>query len=169
MESGKEKLDPSVFEFTDLLTAVENGLEKILAAKDVSLRLETGNNSGWLVCGDRKRLEKAVRNILANLVTYCPAGSNLKVSVIKKGQEMEIEFRGSSSDRAASTGLQIQSSLGLTLSQQVFELHGGRLEIDTGSPGECLIRCFLPQPAADQVKAAAEASAGKDGKETAAT
>ena len=169
LESGKEKLDPSVFEFTDLLTAVESGLEEILSAKDFSLRFETGNNSGCLVSGDRKRLEKAVRNILTNLVTYCPAGSNLEVSVSKEGQELEIEFRGSNSDGTSSAGLQIQSSLGLTLSEQVFELHGGRLEIDAAPPGECLIRCFLPQPAADQLKAAAEASAGKDGKEKTAS
>ena len=169
LESGKKKLNPSVFEFADLLAAVESGLEKILAAKNISLRLETGNNSGWLVSGDRKRLEKALRDIVTNLATYCPASSTLEVSVSKQGQELEIEFRGSSSDQTAGAGLLIQSSLGLTLSEQVFELHGGRLEIDTGSPGECLIRCFLPQPAADQLKPAAEAFTGKDGKGKAAS
>jgi signal transduction histidine kinase len=102
-----------------------------------------------LIHGDGQRLEQVMLNLLTNAAKFTPEGGNITVRVRKEetGVVVSVQDNGIgiareaqdrlfkpysriSSDRQRHPGL----GLGLALSKQIVELHGGKIwvESDTG-------------------------------------
>ena len=113
------------------------------------------------VKGDPDKLTQVVINLLSNAVKFSPPGDGLIALRLKKrgaealievadngigiaAQDQELIFgqftQLSDRERGKPTG----SGLGLYISRQIVERHGGRLQVDS-KPGEgAVFQLFLP-------------------------
>src|SRR5581483_1562074 len=114
---------------------------------DHTLRLETAAEGPLVVAADRDRVEQVVGNLLSNAIKYSPDGGEVvvrtsrvngtvRVSIADEGlgipaaqQEKVFTkfFRVDSSDTRRIGG----SGLGLALSREIVEAHGGRVGFES--------------------------------------
>ncbi|QEG29969.1 Autoinducer 2 sensor kinase/phosphatase LuxQ [Gemmata obscuriglobus] len=155
-------------------TAVETSAPHIRAAGH-RLSLER-RSEPVIVRGDAVRLAQVVSNLLTNAAKYTPPGGNVWLALDRDGTEAVVRVRddGAGIDPALlprvfdmfvqERRLQEQApgglGVGLTLAQQIVELHGGAIDARSAGPGrgaEFVIRLPLaatneppppgPQPA----------------------
>jgi signal transduction histidine kinase len=103
-----------------------------------------------IVHGDGQRLEQVVLNLLTNAIKFTPKGGNITLRARREDSSLLIEVQDDgigiakdaqprlfkpysrlSADRQSHPGL----GLGLALSKQVVELHGGKIWVDS-EPGQ---------------------------------
>jgi len=115
----------------------------------VSLAIDTPRELGF-VLADTAKLERSLGNIIHNAIKFTPRGGSITVTVDKRGQH-ERPFRIRVTDTGIGIGPQhidhvmeryyrvgehvAGTGLGLALCKDVVELHGGRVEISSPSPG----------------------------------
>jgi PAS domain S-box-containing protein len=126
-----------------------------------------------LIEGDATRLSQVFQNLLDNAVKYTPRGGRISVSAERRGGEavvavtdtghgvsldmqeriFELFTRSHSGGDVKISGL----GVGLALSRQLVELHGGRIAVDSEGPGRgAKFSVFLPLLAASSAAAAPE-------------
>jgi signal transduction histidine kinase len=110
------------------------------------------------VLADRDRLHQLVGNLLDNAGRHSPHGGTVRISGHRRAEAtvLEVSDEGpgiAAADRTAvferfTTGGSADggTGLGLAIARWVTELHGGGIEV-VDSPGGCLIRATLPDPA----------------------
>jgi signal transduction histidine kinase len=103
-----------------------------------------------LVCGDSERLQQAFGNVLANAVKFTRAGgidvelvkgdADFEVHIVDTGQGIDREFLPLVFERfeqAARSGRRHDGlGLGLAICRDVIEEHHGRINVDSGGPGQ---------------------------------
>jgi signal transduction histidine kinase len=113
-------------------------------------RLEIDAASVW-VDGDPARLEQVVANLLENAVKYTPAGGSICVWLSAEGDEAVLRIEDTGRGIAPETlsrifDLFVQGAsaldrsegglgIGLTLVRRIVEMHGGRVEAESGGEG----------------------------------
>ncbi|MBN1177176.1 MAG: HAMP domain-containing histidine kinase [Dehalococcoidales bacterium] len=116
-----------------------------------------------IIQGDGQRLEQVLLNLLTNAAKFTPSGGNILVKVAKEDTGLVISVHDDgigiakeeqdrlfkpysrlSSDRQRHPGL----GLGLALSKQVVELHGGRIWVDSEKGMGSTFSFFIPRQAA---------------------
>jgi len=147
--SGRIRLDVQQTAIVEVVRGAIESAEPIAQTKGV--RLETVlDPRGGTVSGDPGRLQQIVWNLLTNAIKFTPKGgkiqvllqrinSHIEVSVSDTGIGISASFlpyvfdRFSQSD-SSTTRSQGGLGLGLAISKQLVELHGGSLHAK--SPGE---------------------------------
>lgn len=146
VEQGRLDLRDEPF---DLAAMLREQVEIFAGQSDRhDMRLDV-DGGAFSVSGDRMRLSQVIANLLTNAIKYSPAGgaidvtctragSRLRVSVADRGIGIAPEhqsriftkfFRGEARERGI-TGV----GLGLAISREIVEAHGGQMGFDT-SPG----------------------------------
>jgi two-component system CheB/CheR fusion protein len=142
----------------DLLAMIQDAAEAILplaAAKNITATAKLDENIG-LVGADAERLRQVIWNLLTNAIKFTTDGGKVELSARRIDREIEIrvadtgigiapEFLPIVFDRfrqadSSSTRSQSGLGLGLTISKQLVELHGGT--IIASSPGRGLGATF---------------------------
>ena len=113
------------------------------------------------VPGLEGRLGQVLRNLIANAVTFSPPGGTIRLAAHRQGQEIEISvcdegpgipagkleavFERFYSERPAGEKFGLHSGLGLSISKQIIEAHGGTIEAENraDSSGRVLGACFV--------------------------
>lgn len=136
------------------------------------------------VSADVNRLRQAVTNLLSNAIKFSPEDGVVHVRTLRKPQALAIEVKDSGIGLAptqlpflfnrfqqadsSSTRRQSGLGLGLSLAQQVIELHGGHIRVSSEGVGlgatftiELPDQPGLPGPAASQRQLPLSALAGK--------
>jgi signal transduction histidine kinase len=162
--SGKLQLQ---FEPVDIKSLIQGSclqVSPLLRNKD--LRLVTDLPDGIpIIHGDGPRLEQVVLNLMTNAAKFTPEGGTICVTVRQKNNGLVIGVQDNgigiareeqarlfkpysrlSSDRQRHPGL----GLGLALSKQVVELHGGRIWVESEPGKGSTFSFFVPRRAVRQ-------------------
>lgn len=157
LDAGKLALDRSP---TDLTQLVQRAVEAAQATTDHHQFTLRGTQAITLTV-DAMRLEQVLANLFANAIKYSPAGGPIEVSMERAPGQLRItvadrgvgilpaqrgqifeRFYQADGDHSAGMGL------GLSISRQIAELHGGRLDYEPRpGAGSCFV-LTLPLPAA---------------------
>lgn len=168
--SGKLRLDIVELDLVDLVNNVLASVQPAAAAKEITIT--ASNNTMVLVQGDGSRLQQVLWNLLMNAIKFTPRqgsvrlaltsdGGAAEIAVIDTGRGIKAEFIDHVFDRfrqedASTTRKFSGLGLGLAITRQLVEMHGG--SIDAASPGEGLGAAFtvrLPLPTSRQTAASA--------------
>jgi signal transduction histidine kinase/ActR/RegA family two-component response regulator len=180
--SGKIKLQQQVVSLSALMNHVNELCQQAAAAKRIHIAWQLPA-SEIMLDADYARVVQIFANILSNAVKFTPQGGNVVVRASVDGDELLVSMRDSGIGLAAeaiprifrmfeqneTVSGQFSSGLGigLSLSRQFAEMHGGTVEARSDGVGhgsEFLIR--LPVVSGAELRHAVPlaASAGTDGR-----
>ncbi|MBK5255676.1 MAG: response regulator [Vicinamibacteria bacterium] len=146
--TGKLQLDLRPVDLFGVVKAAIATVTPAAGAKGIRLQLVL-NPAGTQVMGDPERLQQVFWNLLSNAIKFTPKNGWVRVSVESVGSSVEVTVTDSglgidreflprvfdrfTQDDSSSTRHARGVGLGLSISRQLVELHGGR--IDAESPG----------------------------------
>ncbi|MCA1323928.1 response regulator [Herbaspirillum sp. alder98] len=147
--AGKLRLD---VQRVDLAEVVDNAIASVQSAADAKeIRLTTALDSGGQIQGDPSRLQQVAWNLLMNAIKFTPRQGRVTVTLRQNGSEVELEvsdngqgikpdFLGSVFDRfrqedTSSAREANGLGLGLSITRQLVELHGGSIRAVSDGPG----------------------------------
>lgn len=156
LEGGR--LTPTVAEVAlgELCDAVLSRLASVMEGHPVSCELGDA-----VVAGDAALLEHVFENLLSNVAKYTPVGTpvritasqtpdgEVEVQVVDEGPGIDPEdlplvfdrfYRGGDARHVGGLGL------GLALTRQIIEVHGGRMEVGSSPGAGTTFRFWLPCP-----------------------
>ena len=144
---------------TDIVDCAIASMRPLAEKNGISLRGEVAENLPPL-CGDSRRLQKALQNLLSNAVKFTPGGGWAQVSADMIESNLVIEVRDSGMGMPAiADGLDLFSQgdaslarqhdgvgLGLTYVKRVADQHGARLEVTSeAGVGTCVRMTFAAE------------------------
>lgn len=148
--SGKVKLDLQDLDLTEIVQRAVETVRPAAEAKGVRLIEDLGRTDAGLH-GDAGRLQQVFWNLLANAVKFTPQKGEVRVSlklgkasveivVSDSGEGISPDFLPFVFDRfrqadASSTRRYGGLGLGLAISRQLVEMHGGRIEAQSAGMG----------------------------------
>jgi signal transduction histidine kinase len=157
LEAGKLRLDRGELDLTRLTSDVVGRLSETLT--DHPLVLQDGEPIH--VSGDATRLEQVLTNLLDNAAKFSDPGAPIEVKVAADGPDAVLSVR----DRGAGIPAEIRGrvferfrqgfddrhhgglGLGLYVTRQIVELHGGSIELEAPADGGTRAVVRLPRVA----------------------
>jgi PAS domain S-box-containing protein len=143
VESGKMELEPSAFLLRETLQASMMMLREKALKSGIELRLDLAPDADVCIAADQRKLKQILFNLLSNAVKFTHGGGKVDVSAVRDGDFIEITvadtgmgIRGEDIPKLFQTFTQLESvytkgfegtGLGLALTRQLVELHGGRI------------------------------------------
>jgi len=145
VESLSFGLNLEPLDLRPLLQNIANELAPAAAGKHQTLTLDI-SPSVPMVNADKQRMEQVLLNLLTNAIKFCREGSEIQLGLRKEGTEVVVEVKDNGpgiskeeqarlftpyyrvdADRKRFPG----SGLGLALSKQLVELHGGKMWVES--------------------------------------
>jgi PAS domain S-box-containing protein len=139
------------FEVVDLKAVVTAAVAacKLILDKGIEIREYLGDENAY-VLGDASRLQQIVSNLLGNAVKFTESGGQIDVRINHAERHIELTIAdtgsGISSDQIETIfGLFQQAAqgqrkgglgLGLSISKQLVEAHGGKIRVASPGPGQ---------------------------------
>jgi PAS domain S-box-containing protein len=136
-----------------------------------TIRLALGCGNSPMVLADAKKTIQALTNVLSNAIKYSPDGGAIDVSVFRRRKDRRNEVgiaitdRGIGMDksevgrlferfyRADPSGAIPGTGLGMSLVQDIVDLHDGSIEIDSTKGFGTTVSVFLPEADQDTQRA----------------
>ena len=147
LDAELQRQDAAPVDFAKLLSTlvgVANEVKREDCVK-VTLRFEGGSGRGFQVPGHDSRLGQIVDNLIENARSFSPAGGTVRVTCRRSRQQVEILvdddgpgvrpevhekiFERFYTDRPHQ-GFGQNSGLGLSISKQIVEAHGGTISVE---------------------------------------
>jgi PAS domain S-box-containing protein len=149
--AGKLRLDVSQVELSDVIQVALDVVRPAAEAKGIRLQCVLDNVAAP-ISGDPHRLQQVLWNLLSNAVKFTPKGGRVQVRLQRINSHVEIvvsdtgqgisadflpfvfeRFRqadGSTTRRHGGLGL------GMAITRQIVELHGGTIRVQSGGQGQ---------------------------------
>ncbi len=157
LESGRLVLTPSDVVIDELMLELVRELTPAAQARGVAIRLDAP--ADVVLTADRGRLRQACANLVANAIKFSPAGADVDVAVravddlliVEVGDQGpgipadELPRLGERFFRASTAGGVPGTGLGLTITRELVERHGGRLQIESVLGAGATFRIVLPR------------------------
>ena len=146
VEAGHVNLEPSPFRVIDLLNDGLAMVRERATMHSITLRLDVEPDVDIIVADERK-VKQVVFNLVANAVKFTPDGGCVSISASNDGEGLHVSvtdtgpgisaddleriFEAFQQGHQTAARAQEGTGLGLTLSRQFVELHGGRLWVES--------------------------------------
>ena len=143
-KANQFRVKMKVVDFSNLLLEVVQELTPVAEGKSQSLVTEVAPSI--FIEADEQRLEQILNNLLSNAIKFSPQGGQIRVKAKKHDSDLVVEIKDTGpgiskdeqqklfrpyyrvpADRRRYNGL----GLGLFITKQLVELHGGRIWIDS--------------------------------------
>ncbi|HJQ79587.1 MAG TPA: chemotaxis protein CheB [Lacipirellulaceae bacterium] len=147
--SGKVRLERSETNFRDVVQLAIEGAAPLAKKKGVAINAELAKDCG-VIDADPDRLRQVVGNLLNNAIKFTPSGGRIDVKLSRHDKWLELVVkdtgRGIEPDflpRVFTAFSQAESSttrsfgglgLGLAISKELVELHGGTIHAESEGP-----------------------------------
>ncbi len=151
-ESGKLQLLKSIFNINEMIQHCTNEISSLAHSKNIAVSLEIDSTLDIDIYADKNEIRRVLMNFIGNAINYTNADGKVSIKTQLQDKDLIVSVRdngigidksdipklfnrfsqGTSQRRSASTGL------GLYLSKQIIEAHGGKvwLESDRGKGSE---------------------------------
>jgi two-component system CheB/CheR fusion protein len=175
IRSGKLRLSLREVQLLPLVREALDAIAPTAGAKSLKLRT-AGMEDVGLVVADPDRLRQVVWNLLTNSVKFTPPGGEITVGLARQNGEVELAVtdtgRGiepsfmphlfhrfqQGTARAPGGHMGGGLGLGLSISKQLVELHGGTITAESEGPGKgATFRVRLPLPRVEGAQRAGRA------------
>ncbi|MBI4060646.1 MAG: hybrid sensor histidine kinase/response regulator [Elusimicrobia bacterium] len=148
IEQGKFRLDSNLFDAGSLVEETAVGPQARAAARGLVLRTEL--QAGLpTIAADKKRLSQVLNNLLENAIRHTPKGGAIVVSAARDAEGVRFCVRDTGDGIAPEeVGKLFQSfyqgesasgggrlGLGLSISREIVDSHGGRIWVESEGPG----------------------------------
>lgn len=163
IESGRMKLGIENFDLSTELFEAIYMYENLLESEGIALSYHKGEG-GFLISGDRHRIKQVFLNILDNAAKYGKTGGRIEVGLQRDGDSIVITvrdwgagippdelpfvkekfYKGSSRQRG--------SGIGLAVTDEIVQLHGGELDISSRTGEGTLVTITLPALAVHEAR-----------------
>ena len=161
VESGKFLLNVTEFSLQDLARSVLQVLQEESHKQQVNLSLDFKVNSEEdKFCADRQRVQEILLNLLSNGIKFTPVGGQVILRIWRENHQVifEVEDTGIGISQQQLPMLfesfqQLENSLqrtyggtglGLALTKQLIELHGGTIEVESAVEKGSIFTVCLP-------------------------
>jgi signal transduction histidine kinase len=147
LRSGRAELQRGSFDARDIAREVAAAVEPMAAARSQRIRIELPDEAVRMA-GDRRRLEQALLNLVANAQKFSPAGAEIDLRLTRQADEtvrwtvvdrgpgidanerarlFECFFVGTSDGMVSGGG----SGIGLPTALAIAQAHGGGIEVES--------------------------------------
>ncbi|MBE6969868.1 MAG: HAMP domain-containing histidine kinase [Ruminococcaceae bacterium] len=153
--AGELSIQRQTLEFGALCRRLLDSVRFFTRDRQVELRFEN-KGSGFLVAGDRERLEQLLLNLLSNALLHTAEGGEICVSLSHRGEQviLSVDDNGSGiSESELSALFSVReenllsgdgAGLGLYVSQGIVRAHGGTMLVESRSGKGTRVRVMLP-------------------------
>jgi PAS domain S-box-containing protein len=176
IKAGKLRLDMRDTELAPLVKAAIDTIAPTAEAKRMRVEADLAKDIGN-VWADPDRLQQVVWNLLTNAVKFTPSGGRVEVWLGRNGGEIELRvadtgkgiepkflervFAPFSQVDTATTRLHGGLGLGMAISKEIVELHGGTIRVESPGLGQGTT-FFVRLPLPEVGRAATVASIGAE-------
>ena len=160
LDAGKLTLNTQTIEVLRVILDSVRELEVLAAKSHVCFSVHVFDGVSFLVADD-KRLRQMVLNLLSNALKFTPAGGEISIDVYRRGtsiaisvsdtgigmreEDIAIALEPFGQVETHGVGNNRGTGLGLPLTKQLAELHGGRLELESRPGRGTTVAILLPE------------------------
>lgn len=150
IETGRMELKSKLFDMQDIVSAIVWQNKSLAEAKGQSIVYEVDPESSCTVNGDGVKLRESMENLVSNAIKYSPANTRITITLRRRDDTIFFAVRDegpgmTDEDKkklfgkfqrlsAQPTGGESSTGLGLYITRQIIDLHGGDIQVDS-APG----------------------------------
>jgi len=147
IEAGRREIQISTFDALAVIRRVIDAYRAPSSAKGLRLSLHEPEDGGITMTSDAAKLRQVVSNLVSNAIKFSERGGAIDVSVMSDGPQLKVlvkdEGIGIAADQrqaifepfvhlaGAGTGGERSTGLGLSIVQQLVDLLGGTIRVDS--------------------------------------
>jgi len=159
IDSGKMKLNLSMFDLGELLEGTSHTISSLIKRKKHHFELRIADEMPPLEA-DQRRIQQAVLNLLSNAIKFTPEGGKIVLDAYNLGEDFFVSVSDSgigikqedlakifdvfSQADSSLTRSYEGTGLGLALAKQFIELHGGKLSVESEYGKGTVFRFTIP-------------------------
>ena len=160
IESGSLELDMRPVTLQPVITDTVNSLQALAQAKGIEIKLTTCKEY-LVVNAEQDRIVQIITNLVGNAIKFIPVNGHIDVELNNSDAEAQIIVRDDGPglskeeiEKIFDRFVQIHqisgpgehgTGLGLTITKELIELHGGKIWVESTLGEGCTFYCTLPK------------------------